>query len=103
MEWFNAFIVVFASGMRLAVPLILACLRASSERSGIVDIGLEGKILVARSPRPRLATIHRKRVLGLLAAPRRPSSSPIISATPRSTIAPRISYPHLRSTWWPTD
>jgi len=26
MEWFNAFIVVFASGMRLAVPLILACL-----------------------------------------------------------------------------
>src|ERR1700761_1423269 len=47
MEWFDAFIVVFASGMRLAVPLILACLAGLwSERSGIVDIGLEGKILV---------------------------------------------------------
>jgi general nucleoside transport system permease protein len=47
MDWFNAFIVVFASGMRLAVPLILACLAGLwSERSGIVDIGLEGKILV---------------------------------------------------------
>ena len=47
MEWFDAFIVVFASGMRLAVPLILACLAGLwSERSGVVDIGLEGKILV---------------------------------------------------------
>ena len=26
MEWFDAFIVVFASGIRLAIPLILACL-----------------------------------------------------------------------------
>ncbi len=47
MEWFDAFTVVFASGMRLAIPLILACLAGLwSERSGVVDIGLEGKILV---------------------------------------------------------
>jgi ABC-type uncharacterized transport system permease subunit len=47
MEWFDSFIVVFASGIRLAIPLILACLAGLwSERSGVVDIGLEGKILV---------------------------------------------------------
>ncbi len=47
MDWFDAFIVVFASGIRLAVPLILGCLAGLwSERSGVVDIGLEGKMLV---------------------------------------------------------
>jgi general nucleoside transport system permease protein len=47
MEWFDAFIVVFASGIRLAIPLILGCLAGLwSERSGVVDIGLEGKMLV---------------------------------------------------------
>ena len=68
MEWFNAFIVVFASGMRLAVPLILACFAGLwSERSGIVDIGLEGKILVGAFASAAAATFTGSVWLGLLA------------------------------------
>src|SRR6202522_1090842 len=68
MEWFNAFIVVFASGMRLAVPLILACFAGLwSERSGIVDIGLEGKILVGAFASGAAATFTGNVWLGLLA------------------------------------
>ena len=67
MEWFDAFIVVFASGMRLAVPLILACFAGLwSERSGIVDIGLEGKILVGAFASAAAATFTGSVWLGLL-------------------------------------
>src|SRR5271163_895971 len=46
MEMFDTFIQIFGSGIRLGVPLILACLAGLwSERSGVVDIGLEGKML----------------------------------------------------------
>ena len=68
MGWFDAFIVVFASGMRLAVPLILACLAGLwSERSGIVDIGLEGKILVGAFGSAAVATVTGSMWLGLAA------------------------------------
>jgi general nucleoside transport system permease protein len=68
MEWFDAFIVVFASGMRLAIPLILACLAGLwSERSGIVDIGLEGKILVGAFASAATATFTGSVWLGLAA------------------------------------
>jgi general nucleoside transport system permease protein len=68
MDWLDAFIVVFASGMRLAIPLILACLAGLwSERSGVVDIGLEGKILVGAFGSAAVATFTGSMWLGLLA------------------------------------
>ena len=66
MDAYNAFIVVFASGIRLAIPLILACLAGLwSERSGVVDIGLEGKILVGAFGSALGADLHRQRLGGL--------------------------------------
>src|SRR6202522_3284785 len=68
MEWVNAFTVVVASDVRLAVPLILACFACLwSERSGIVDIGLEGKILVGAFASGAAATFTGNVWLGLLA------------------------------------
>jgi simple sugar transport system permease protein len=45
---FDNFVFILASGMRLSVPLLCGCLAGLwSERAGIVDIGLEGKMLAA--------------------------------------------------------
>ena len=46
MDLFNIAINVLDSTIRLSVPLLLACLAGLySERAGVFDIGLEGKIL----------------------------------------------------------
>ncbi|WP_380057842.1 ABC transporter permease [Falsihalocynthiibacter sp. SS001] len=48
MEFFNTLIPILDSTLRYAAPLLLACLAGLySERAGIVDIGLEGKMLGA--------------------------------------------------------
>ena len=66
MDFFNAFIVVFASGIRLAVPLILACLAGLwPERSGIVDVGLEGKMLTGAFAAAAAATFTGSAWIGL--------------------------------------
>jgi simple sugar transport system permease protein len=68
METFDAFVIIGASAVRLAVPLILACLAGLwSERSGVVDIGLEGKMLSGAFAAAVAATFTGSAWLGLLA------------------------------------
>ena len=68
METFDSFVVVFGSGIRLGVPLILACFAGLwSERSGVVDIGLEGKMLTGAFAGAVFATYSGSAWIGLLA------------------------------------
>ncbi|MBE9637400.1 ABC transporter permease [Salipiger mangrovisoli] len=59
---------VLDSTVRLATPLLLACLAGLfSERAGIVDIGLEGKMLAAAFFSAAIAAVSGSVWLGLLA------------------------------------
>jgi simple sugar transport system permease protein len=59
---------VLDSGIRLATPLLLACLAGLySERAGIFDIGLEGKMLAAAFFSAAVAYVTGNVWLGLLA------------------------------------
>ncbi len=65
---FLTIIQVFDSTIRLATPLLLACLAGLySERAGIFDIGLEGKMLAAAFFSAAVAAITGSVWLGLLA------------------------------------
>ena len=60
---------ILASTIRLSVPLVLACLAGLwSERSGIVDIGLEGKMLAAAFAAAAAASYFQSAWLGLFFA-----------------------------------
>jgi len=66
---YNTIIQVLDSTLRLTPPLLLACLAGLySERSGIFDIGLEGKMLVAAFFAAAVASVTGSAWLGLLAA-----------------------------------
>jgi general nucleoside transport system permease protein len=68
MEFLEAFFQVLASSIRLAVPLICACLAGLwSERAGVVDIGLEGKMLAAAFAAAVIVLVTGSPALGLLA------------------------------------
>jgi len=65
---FLTLIQVLDSSVRLAVPLLLACLAGLySERAGIFDIGLEGKMLIAAFFSAAVASVTGSVWLGLLA------------------------------------
>lgn len=65
---FDTFISILDSTIRLGTPLLLACLAGLfSERSGIFDIGLEGKMLVAAFLSAAVAYMTHNAWLGLLA------------------------------------
>src|SRR6185369_9174121 len=60
--------VILASTIRLSVPLIFCCLAGLyAERSGVVDIGLEGKMLAAAFAAAVIAHISGSAWLGLVA------------------------------------
>ncbi len=69
MNFFSDIILMLDSSIRLAVPILLAALAGLySERSGIVDIGLEGKMLGAAFAAAAVAAVTGSPWLGLLAA-----------------------------------
>jgi general nucleoside transport system permease protein len=65
---FGSIVAVLDSALRLSIPLLAACLAGLwSERSGVVDIGLEGKMLVAAFAAAAAAAATNSAWLGLLA------------------------------------
>lgn len=65
---FESIILILDSTIRVSTPLLLACLAGLySERSGVVDIGLEGKMLGAAFGAGAVAYLTANAWLGLLA------------------------------------
>lgn len=68
MQYYTDLILILDSTVRLAVPLLLACLAGMySERAGIIDIGLEGKLLGSAFGAATVAAVTGSAWLGLLA------------------------------------
>ncbi len=66
MDVFNVVVQTLDSTIRLSVPLLLACLAGLySERSGIFDIGLEGKMLAGAFASAAAASVFHSAWLGL--------------------------------------
>ncbi len=69
MDFFNAIILLLDSTIRLSVPLLFACLAGLySERAGVFDIGLEGKMLAGAFAGAAAAAVYDSAWIGMLAA-----------------------------------
>ncbi|MGN6584307.1 MAG: ABC transporter permease [Rhizobiaceae bacterium] len=69
MEIYTTIIQLFGSTIRVCVPLLLACLAGLySERSGVFDIGLEGKMLAGAFAAGAAAAVSGSAWVGLAAA-----------------------------------
>jgi len=69
MDFFFNLVLILDSTVRLSVPLLLACLAGLySERSGVFDIGLEGKMLVGAFAAGVVAYETGSALVGLVAA-----------------------------------
>mgnify|MGYP000123740663 CR=1 FL=1 len=67
---FNTVLQILDSAVRLMTPLLLACLAGLySERSGVFDIGLEGKMLMAAFT---AASVERSRSVSSIRSKNRP-------------------------------
>ncbi len=67
MEYFDTSVQLLGTTIRLSVPLLLACLAGLySERSGVFDIGLEGKMLGGAFGAAAMAAVTGSAWLGLL-------------------------------------
>ncbi len=67
-EFFTIFILTLDATLRVATPLVLAALAGMfSERSGVIDIGLEGKMLGAAFSAAATAAVTGSPWLGLMA------------------------------------
>jgi simple sugar transport system permease protein len=65
----DLYVEILASTIRYTVPLILACIAGLwSERSGIVDIGLEGKMLIAAFVAASASAVYGSAWIGLILA-----------------------------------
>ena len=68
MEYFFLILSTLDSTLRVATPLILCAMAGIfSERSGIIDIGLEGKMLAAAFAAGAMAFVSGSAWIGLLA------------------------------------
>lgn len=66
MELFYTLIAIFDSTIRLSIPLLLACLAGLySERAGVFDIGLEGKMLAGAFAAGAAAAVYGSAWVGL--------------------------------------